>query len=428
MTGLACALVGIVFPALAGLQADNWPNWRGPDNNGVARAKAPPITWSESRNIAWKLPLPGKAGSTPIIWDDRIFLTSSRKTDFVLLCIRADGKPLWERRLSRAAGLASKKDEGNEGAASPSTDGKHVYTFDWSGAVACHDFKGGEVWKFNAQERYGKFDILHGAHSTPLLHEGRLYLTLLHANGHWVVALDKATGKEVWKVQRKSDAVAISREAYASPCLWKEEWKGGKRTSLVVLGCDYATGHRLEDGREIWRLGDLNPKAKYNAALQLISSPVAAPEMLLVPTSRAGTVVAVKPGAAGLIRAGGPFELWRTASGSPEVPSPLVHGGLVYLGRDNGLLHCLDARTGAEVYRQRLRADHYRASPVLAAGRVYLVARGGTVTVVKAGRKFERLATNTLDDNFIASPAVANGRLYLRGFRSLYAIGEGSHK
>jgi outer membrane protein assembly factor BamB len=409
---------------VANLRADNWPNWRGPDNNGVARANGLPVTWNESRNVAWKLPLPGKVGSTPVVWGDRIFLTSSRDNDFVLLCIRTDGKLLWERPLARAVDPASKKEEGNEGAASPSTDGKCVYTFVWSGAVACHDFEGGELWKFNAQERYGKFEILHGVHSTPLLHEDRLYLALLHANGHWVIALDKATGKEVWKVERKSDAVGVSREAYSSPCLWHD----GKRASLVVLGCDYATGHRLEDGSETWRLGDLNPRAKYNTTLQLISSPVATPEMLLVPTAKGGPVVAVRPGAAGLIQPGGPFELWRAEKVTPDVPSPLVHGGLVYLAGDNGLLRCLDAKTGAELYRERLPADHYRASPILAAGRVYLIARGGTVSVVKAGRSFELLATNTLDDHFTASPAVANGRLYLRGFRSLYAIGEGSNK
>jgi outer membrane protein assembly factor BamB len=400
------------------LRADNWPHWRGPDNNGVARHDKLPILWSESKNLAWKLPLPGKAGSTPVIWGERIFLTSSKNNDVVLLCIHTDGKLLWERPLARA--VTFKKDEANEGLASPSTDGKHVYTLAYSGAVACHDFDGGEVWKFDAQERYGKFDILHGVHNTPLLYQDRLYLVLLHANGHWVIALDKATGKEVWKIERKSDAVGVSREAYASPCLWND----GERKNLVVLGCDYATGHRLDDGSEIWRLGDLNPKASYNTTLQLISSPVATPNMLLVSTGRTETVVAVKPGARGLIRAGSPFELWRTRKGAPDVPSPLAHDGLVYLARENGLLHCLDAKTGAQIYLRRLHADRYCASPILAAGRVYVIARDGTISVVKSGRSFELFAVNTLDDNFTASPAVANGRLYLRGFRSLYAIGE----
>jgi hypothetical protein len=149
-----------------------------------------------------------------------------------------------------------------------------------------------------AEGGMGKFEVLHGLHSTPLLHEGRLYLALLHANGHWVIALDKATGQEVWRVERKTGAAGVSREAYASPCLWDD----GRRTSLVVLGCDYATGHRLADGRELWRLGDLNPKASYNAALQLIASPVATPDMLLVPTAKGGAVAAVRPGATGLVR------------------------------------------------------------------------------------------------------------------------------
>lgn len=281
MTRFACTLGAMLLLASANLRADNWPHWRGPENNGVAATSTLPITWSESKNIAWKLPLPGKAGSTPIIWGDRIFLTSSRKNDFVLLCIRTDGKPLWERSLAKGVDLASKKDEGNEGAASPSTDGKHIYTFHWSGAVASHDFEGREVWKFNAQERYGRFDILHGVHSTP------------------------------------------------------------------------------------------------NSTLQLIASPVATPGLLLVPTAKGGPVVAVKPGAKGLLQTGHSSELWRIAKGSPDVPSPLVHAGLVFLVKEPGLLHCLDARTGAELYLERLHADRYCASPIVAAGRIYVVGHGG---------------------------------------------------
>jgi outer membrane protein assembly factor BamB len=420
MTRIAWVLVWTWFLVGGDLRAENWPNWRGPDNDGVAHSETLPVHWSESRNLAWKLPLPGRAGSTPVIWGDRIFLTSPKDNAVVLLCIRTDGRLLWERPL--AAAVTFKKDEANEGLASPSTDGKHVYTLVYSGAVACHDFDGREVWKFDAQERYGKFDILHGVHNTPLLYEDRLYLTLLHSNGHWVIALDKATGKEVWKIERPSDALSVSREAYASPCIWNE----GQEKCLVVLGCDYATGHRLADGHEIWRLGDLNPKAKYNTTLQLISSPVATPKMLLVSTGRCEAVVAVRPGARGLIQAGGPFELWRTRRGAPEVPSLVAHDGLVYLARDNGLLHCVDARTGTELYLQRLHAGRYVASPILAAGRLYVIARDGTISVVKSGRNFELLAANTLDDNFTASPAVSNGRLYLRGFRSLYAIAQGS--
>jgi outer membrane protein assembly factor BamB len=237
-----------------------------------------------------------------------------------------------------------------------------------------------------------------------------------------VIALDKATGKEIWKVERPSDAVGESREAYASPYLWRT----GKETSLVILGCDYTTGHRLSDGQEIWRLGDLNPKAKYSTALRIIATPVGEPNMLIVPTARGGLVVALKPGATGKIAMGSPFEQWRAAKGSPDVPSPLVYDGLVYLQRENGVLICVDEQNGQELYQERLHADRYRASPVLADGKLYLTSRDGTFHVVKTGRKYELLATNNLPDEFTASPAISQGRLYLRGFRALYAIGESS--
>src|SRR5262249_4955132 len=155
-----------------------------------------------------------------------------------------------------------------------------------------------------------------------------------------------------------------SREAYASPCLWQN----GQEMNLVILGCDYTTGHRLSDGGEVWRLGDLNPKNNYSTALRIISSPVASPELLVVPTARGGLVVGIKPGAKGMINAGGAFEQWRIAKGSPDVPSPLVHDGFVYLPREYGALICLDAKTGKELYQQRLHADRYRASPVYVDG------------------------------------------------------------
>lgn len=422
---LLCQLLctGCVVLFLATLAwADNWPNWRGPENTGIAKGTGLPVAWSATKNVAWKLPLPGKAGSTPVVWGDRIFLTSAEGNDLVLLSVSTEGKMLWKRKLAAAVRIAIKYDEANEASASPSTDGKHVYFFVGSGHIGCCDFEGQEIWKFNVQDRYGKFSIQHGVHITPLLHEDRLYLVLLHGGGHWVVALDKATGREVWKIERQSDAVGESREAYASPCLWRQ----GQETQLVVLGCDYTTAHRLQDGSEIWRLGDLNPKAKYSSALRIIASPVAAPGLLVVPTARGGIVAAVKPGASGLITAGSAFEQWRTPRGAPDVPSPLMHDGLVYLQRENGVLICLDARTGKDLYQERLHADRYRASPVYLDGKIILTSRDGTFSVVKAGRKFELLATNTLPDLFTASPAIANGRMYLRGFGTLYAIGAGA--
>jgi outer membrane protein assembly factor BamB len=419
---LSCGLVAACCLAVAATaRADNWPSWRGPDNNGISRETGLPTHWGPDKNLAWKLELPGMGGSTPVVWGEHIFLTSSAGKELVLLCAGTDGKLRWQRKLGRVVREKIKRDEANEASPSPSTDGKHVYAFAGSGDLACFDFAGKEVWQFNVQDRYGKFSIYHGIHTTPLLHKGRLYLTLLHARGHWVIALDKATGKEVWKVERRTDAKGESTQAYTSPCLVR----AGREEYLVVLGCDYATAHRLSDGAEVWRLGGLNPADRYSTSFRIISSPVAGPDLLVVPTARGSQVVGVRAAPPGEGKGAAAPEIWRAARGSPDVPSPLEVGGLVYLCRENGVLICLDAMTGAKVYEKRLHGARYRASPVYADGKVYLTARDGVFSVVKAGRTFELLATNELPDSFTASPAVANGRIYLRGFRALYAVSKG---
>src|SRR5262249_26147573 len=299
-------------------------------------------------------------------------------------------------------------------------DGQHVYAFAGTGDFACFDFQGKEAWRFNAQERYGKFRIQHGMHVTPLLHGDRLYLSLLHSGGWWIVAIDKWTGKEAWKVKRDSDATAENEHSYASPSLWQN----GKEEYLIVHGNDYATAHRLSDGREIWRLGDLNAKDSYNSPLRFIPTPVTTSNLIVVPTAKNGPVVGLKPEAKGAIETGGYFEQWRRPHGTPDVSSPLVHDGLVYLCREQGVLICLDAKTGKEQYQETLHRARYRASPVYADGKIYLTARDGVITVAKAGPKFEKLATNRMSDQIAASPAISNGRIYIRGFEALYAISQ----
>lgn len=404
--------------AAGSLWADNWPAWRGPEQNGISKETKLPTKWSAKDNIAWKLDLPGIGSSTPIIWGDKIFLTSAEnKSDLVLMCISTEGKVIWKKAISSGSKMF-RSDEGNSASPTPCTDGKHVFAYVGTGDFACFDFDGNKIWSFNAQERYGKFSIQHGMHTTPVMHGDILYLALLHGNGHWVIAIDKATGKEVWKTARKTDAVGESKEAYTTPILWKE----GGETVLVVHGCDYATAHSLKDGSEIWRLGDLNPKKNYSTAFRIIASPVALDDFLLIPTARGTLMVAVKPGAKGTIETGGQFEYWRKAKGAPDVPTGLVHDGLLYLCSEGGILSCMEAKTGKELYKERLHVSRYRASPVYGDGKIYLVGRDGNISVVKAGPKFELLATNVLPDEFTASPAISGGRLYLRGFKTLYAI------
>lgn len=414
--------LGIMFLSSLNARADNWPQWRGPHYDGVSQEKNLPVTWGPGKNLAWQLPLPGMSSATPAVWEDRIFLTSDEGKDIVLLCVSTQGKELWKRRIGGGGGRKRglpRREEGNDASPSPSTDGKHVWAFIGGGDLVCFDFDGREIWRVNTQERYGKFRIQFGMHSTPLLYGNRLYLTFLHSGGYHVVALDKATGKEVWKIERASDCENECEHAYTSPTLWHK----GDQAYLVVHGNDYTTGHRLEDGSEIWRLSDLNPKARYHPTLRFVASPVATPDLIVIPTAKNGPIVGVKPEARGSFVTGSPYEQWRRAANTPDVPSPLVYDGLVYLCRENGVLICLDGKTGKELYQQPLHRAIYRASPAAGDGKIYCAAQDGTVSVVQAGPSFQLLAVNKLPDELNASPVIANGRIYLRGWSTLFAIG-----
>jgi outer membrane protein assembly factor BamB len=412
----SCVLIGSAA-------AENWPQWRGPQNNGISSETNLPAEWSETKNLVWKLALPGQGNSTPCIWGDRMFLTAADGGDLLLLCISTKGKELWRKKLGSGVKPKSRADEGNDASSSPSTDGKHVYAFGGTGDFACFDFDGNEVWRFNGQQRWGKFRIAFGMHTTPVLHKDRLYLQLIHAGTQAVVAIDKTNGKDVWKVDRPSDGRAECLHSYASAFMWDN----GKDAYLVAHGNDYTTAHALDDGKEIWRLGDLNPKGSYNPTLRFVASPVTTPDLIVVPTAKRGAVVAVKPDAKGEIRAGSDGELWRIPSGTPDVPSPLVHDGLVYLSGETGGVTVREAKTGKQLYSERTHDSRHRASPVYADGKVYMTSRDGVFTVIKAGREYEQLAQNRLPDVTTASPAISNGRIYIRGWNHLWAFGASSN-
>ena len=279
--------------------------------------------------------------------------------------------------------------------------------------------QGKESWRFDAQKRYGKFRIAFGMHSTPALFKGKLYMQLIHEGGGKVVCIDAANGKEVWKIVRESEGVAENKHSYASPFVWTD----GKKAYLVTHGQDYAIAYSLDKGKEIWRLAGLNPQEGYRNDLRFVASPVCTPGLIVVPTAKNKSIVAVKPDAKGRIEIGGEGELWRNSRGTPDVPSPLVHAGLVYLAGESGSLTVLEASTGKLVYKKQPGAGRHRANPVLADDKLFLVGRDkGTVNVVAAGKEYRLLGKNTLPDVFGASPAVSGGRLYLRGLKALWAI------
>lgn len=412
--------------------ADNWPSWRGPTQNGISNETSVPVKWDEKENVAWRIDLPGPAGATPVVWGERIFLTSVDDSgNLWLMCFTTKGKEAWRKKMG-SGNKNARGDEGNSASPSPITDGKHVWAMMGTGQVLCCTVEGEEKWKFNLQDRYGKFEIQFGMSSTPVLHDGMLYFQLIH--GIWrskgelaiVAAVNAATGEEVWKVDRHTGAKAENKHSYASPVLYNF---GGTKF-LLTHGGDYTIAHSLKDGSTIWKLGGMNPhddpNQRYHNTLRFVASPGVADGIVICPTAKKYPVFAVRPDMKGDLTGNKDALHWTMPRNTPDVPSPLIHDGLVYLCRENGNLICLDQKTGEELYEQRTNPQRHRASPVYANGNIYLAARDGQVTVVKAGREFEIVSKNKIQEQLAASPVIANGTIYLRSFKGLWAIRNGA--
>lgn len=414
---LACVMV---FSFASQAISENWPSWRGPREDGTSLETNLPTTWSPTENVAWKTPLPGPGGSTPVVWDDHIFLTSvDDDGNLLMMCFDTDGNQLWQDTMADG-NQDVRGDEGNSASPSPCTDGKHVWAMMGTGHLACYDLDGNVVWKLFLPDRFGEFEIQFGMTSTPLLHGDKLYLQLIHSGGARIVALDKLTGETVWDHTRESDAYAECEHSYASPVLYQDD----ERTYLLSHGADYVVAHSLEDGSEIWRCGGLNPRGNYNPTLRFVASPVAVEGLIVVPSAKNGPVLGLDPASKGDVSENASAHRWTRNDNTPDVPSPLVHDGLVYLCRENGDLICLDAQTGEEQYYERTHRQRHRASPTYADGKVYLISRDGVITVLKAGREFEIVAQNKMGESISASPVISDGRIYLRTFENLYCIEE----
>ncbi|QDT39168.1 outer membrane protein assembly factor BamB family protein [Stratiformator vulcanicus] len=426
-----CILTFVCCGMMADISgAENWPQWRGPTFNGISVETDVPTRWDADTNVAWKVDLPGPAGATPVVWGERIFVSSVDGQDLLLICISTeDGAELWRRKVARGNKTA-RGDEGNSASPSPACDAEHVYVMMGSGDFACYTHEGEEVWKFDVEDRFGKFRIQFGMTSTPVLYNDRLLLQLIHGDGKAnttearVAAIDTATGSTLWDVPRITGAYAENEHSYASPMLYDH----GGLTLLLTHGADYTIAYDPADGSEAWRLGGLNPQddpdKDYHRTLRFVSSPCPAPGIVVSPTAKNGPIFAVRPDVNGDVTADESALRWVYPRYTPDVPSPLVHDGVVYLCREDGKLLCLDQDSGEQIYYERTHNQRHRASPVYADGHIYLSARDGHVTVVKSGRDFEVVAENDIDEALASSPAISNGTIYLRTFDSLWAIRE----
>jgi outer membrane protein assembly factor BamB len=417
LRGLAVLMLGTGAFA----RGENWPQWRGPTGTGVSAETGLPAQWDQTTGVLWRRPLPGPAGSTPIVWNGRIFLTSAdAEGGLRLLAIDRAGQILWNQKITDGD-QDVRSGEGNFASPSPSTDGRRVWAMFGNGVLTCRDVDGGEVWTVDLQERYGPFNIQFGMTSTPLLDGDRLYVMCMYTGASYIACLNKNTGEEIWKHNRASDAIAECEHSYASPVLYRDD----QREFLLAHGADYVTAHRLTDGSEIFRCGALNGKGPlYNPTLRFVASPAAADGLIVAPSAKKGPVLGLRPDATGDVTASGEGRLWRLERGTPDVPSPLIHDGLVYLCSEEGVLMCVDAKTGEVHYNERVQVGRHRASPVYADGKIYVVSRSGVVSVVRAGPKYELLAKNDMKEDVAASLAISDGRIYVRTFDALYAVGE----
>lgn len=421
-------------------QPANWPQWRGPNGSGISNEKNLPVEWSADKNVQWKTPLPGRGHSSPVVWGNRIFLTTdiegeivpgakavehiragkiwvhpdavsgNRKHTLKLLCLdRNTGKILWERVAYEGTVLDDRHRKNTYASSTPVTDGKYVYAFFEAEGLYCYDLNGKQIWKTNV----GKISkVGMGPGTSPVLYENLIILQCDLEDGgpalSFISAVDKRTGKEVWRVKRDH------RKTHATPLIVRK----GNRAELITNGWETVVAYDPKTGRELWSCEGVRGWG--------IPSPVANDEMVFVaagyPNKRA---MGIKFGAEGNITATGNL-VWKYDKGTAYVASPILYGDYLYLISDKGILTCIEAKTGVIKYeggRVPIPAS-FSASPVAFDGKLFLTSEDGDTFVIKAGPEHEVLGTNSLDEPVLASPAIAAGRIFIRGEKNLYCIGK----
>lgn len=397
----------------------NWPNWRGPSSDGVSAERDLPVKWGPDDNIAWKLALPQWSGATPVIWGNTIFLNVAEADgdELSLWAVnRGNGAILWKKHLSRGNNKQRKQ---NMSSPSPVTDGTLVWVMTGTGILKAFDFKGTELWMRDIQKDYGAFGLNWGYANSALLVDGDLIVPVIHGmktdDPSYLLRIDGKTGKTEWRVERLTDAIRESPDAYITPALLLV----GNTKEIVITGGDVVTGHDFATGKELWRANGLNPQN--DPSYRIVASPLVHKDVIIAPT-RERPMLILKAGGRGDITTS--HKLWEFNNG-PDVPTPVTDGTYLYVITDRGVVYCLELRTGKNIYGpQRLPPGTYSASPVLADGKIYITNEDGVASVFKSGPTFEVLATNTMDDYTLSSVAVKDGQLFLRTAGWLWAIGE----
>lgn len=420
-TGLT--IVGIVAAAVScnSVFADNWPGWRGPTSNGIAASADYPTSWNATENVDWKVKLDGRGASTPIVWEDNIILTLGRGGKNVLVSFDRSGKQNWELEVGTEKAGKHKKASGSN----PScvTDGKLVFAYFKSGDLVAADLKGNLKWHHNVQEMFGEDTLWWDLGTSPILTKAHVIITVMQSGPSYLAAFDKASGKSAWKVDRNLGAPEEAAQAYSTPIV--EMVDGQER--IYVLGADHATGHDAATGKELWRVGGLNPTQ--HQYFRSISGPVLAGNTLVAPYARGGSVTGIRLGGSGDVTKS--HVAWTALEVGSDVPTPTFLGDRVFICRDNGKskgnLTTLDLKSGEVVDEILLEKNRngFSSSPTLAGHHLYLTREDGTTFVVDVSGKAKVIAKNTLEDEFtVATPVLVDGKILLRTYEHLYCIGK----
>jgi outer membrane protein assembly factor BamB len=386
--------------------AENWPGWRGPRGDGTSLDKNPPTHWSREQNIAWRTEVPGEGHSSPVVWKEKLFLTTAiRDTqERQLLCFdRASGKLSWKQTVVRAA-LEAKNNENSYASATPVTDGEKVYATFLDGMevlVAAYGLDGKQLWT----ARPGRFKSQWGFSHTPVLFEDKVIVVCYSKGENFVVALNRTDGKVAWKTKAENPT-----QSYSPPLI--RSMSG--RPQLIAPGNKGVTSYDPKTGQPIWNIGGLSDdsviSAVYNEKADVLLSCTSWPTKVLV---------GIRPDGQGDITT--TKVLWKSTEGAPYVPSPVSCGDWFFTSSYAGkAAHCLDAATGKVLWKEPMGLHH--ASPVTAAGMIYFLNDDGVMHVVKAQPTFELVAKNELGEKAYASPAISDGQMFLRTFKALYCI------
>jgi len=431
------ALLGLTLLSAVSSQAANWPNWRGPNYDGSSPAKNLPTTFSQTENVVWAANLPGPSASSPIIWENKVFVSSldNRTKGLMAICLdRQTGKELWKEQV----GIGIQQDNrSNQASPSPVTDGKIVVFFYGNGDLAAFDLNGKKLWQRNIQKDYGQFAFLWTFSTSPVLYENTLYMQVLQRdvpvngrgrtdgpNESYLLALEPMTGKERWRKVRPDEAVSESKEAFSTPVPY--EFKGQKQ--LLIAGGDYISGHDPKNGDILWSWGTWNENKITH--WRLVPTPVAGGGVALACAPKKEPAFAVKLGGNGKLPDSA--IAWKSERAGPvssDVPTPAFAGGDFFVLSDGAkTLSRVEAATGKIKWTTPLPGKpKYEASPTVADGKVYTINFKAEVTVVNAadGSVLHTTALGDQTDDMTRSTiAVAGSNLFIRTNTKLYCIGQ----